>query len=56
MPIYTFECVVCDVVYELTLPITDNSRHECKECGEILRKVFSAPVITFKGEGWGKDA
>jgi putative FmdB family regulatory protein len=56
MPIYNYECKLCDIVYEFTASMTDSTERVCAECGDPLKKVFSAPVINFKGDGWGKDA
>jgi len=28
---------------------------KCERCGEIMSRVFTAPVVTFNGTGWGRD-
>jgi putative FmdB family regulatory protein len=56
MPTYNFGCRVCDNVVTLTVPIglLDDDQF-CDRCGGWLRRIFSAPGISFKGTGWGRD-
>ena len=54
MAIYEYECLLCNIRYELEQPITSNSTPLC--CGTNMRQIYHAPGISFKGKGWGKDA
>jgi putative FmdB family regulatory protein len=54
MPMYEYECVMCNIRYEVEQPITSISAPMC--CGTHMRQVYHAPGISFKGKGWGKDA
>jgi putative FmdB family regulatory protein len=53
IPTYEYICQLCDVTYEETRGISENSKMiECIECGELLKRVFSTPTITFNGSGF----
>ena len=54
MPTYEYECISCNIRYDLIQPMGENSVPLC--CGLVMRQVYSAPGISFKGTGWGKDA
>lgn len=67
MPTYEYRCRTCDVSFEVQQSFSEDSLTRCPladaaespaACiapGEgIVRKVFSAPSITFKGEGFYK--
>ena len=67
MPTYEYRCRTCDVSFEvqqsfaedsLTLcPVADSAQSPaaCVAPGEgVVRKIFSAPSITFKGDGFYK--
>ena len=67
MPTYEYRCRTCDVRFEVQQSFTENSLTLCPSAaseqsppacaapgeGEV-RKVFSAPSITFKGDGFYK--
>lgn len=52
MPTYEFKCDVCQMSQAV-----DGSMHGetlaplC--CGQLCSRVWSAPAISFKGDGWG---
>lgn len=54
MPLHDYKCVECGEVQEVHVPIQSApaSLRSC-DCGGIMRKVFSAPGIIFRGAGWG---
>lgn len=56
MPIYDYICAECGMTAEIVASINDTTNITCPDCDVFMIKVFSAPVVTFKGEGWGKDA
>lgn len=51
MPTYEYECPGDGEAVELQLPI-DHERPNCKVCGAPLNRIYSAPVIQFKGDGF----
>lgn len=54
MPKYEYACKSCGERLEVVQKFTDDPLTECPACGGVLRKVFSAPAITFKGSGFYK--
>ena len=52
MPKYEYSCKSCGEHLEVVQKFTDAPLTECPVCGGPLRKVFSAPAITFKGSGF----
>ncbi len=52
MPKYEYACKSCGQHLEVAQSFTDEPLTECPNCGGPLRKVFSAPAITFKGSGF----
>ena len=52
MPKYEYACKSCGEHLEVVQSFTDAPLTECPSCGGPLRKVFSAPAITFKGSGF----
>jgi len=54
MPKYEYACKSCGDRLEVVQKFTDDPLTECPACGGVLRKVFSAPAITFKGSGFYK--
>jgi putative FmdB family regulatory protein len=52
MPKYEYACRSCGQHLEVVQSFTDEPLTECPACGGPLRKVFSAPAITFKGSGF----
>jgi putative FmdB family regulatory protein len=52
MPKYEYACKSCGERLEVVQSFTDDPLTECPACGGVLRKVFSAPAITFKGKGF----
>ncbi|CAM2009366.1 FmdB family zinc ribbon protein [Acanthopleuribacter pedis] len=56
MPLYDYQCPVCEHEFETLQGINDEPLAVCPECGASeLRKKVSAPAFTFKGGGWYKD-
>lgn len=52
MPKYEYACKSCGEHIEVTQTFADAPLTECPACGGVLRKVFSAPSIAFKGSGF----
>ena len=53
MALYEYKCRKCDDVISVSHPINDNPTILCGTCQSKRIKVFSAPAVTFKGNGWG---
>ena len=51
MPIYTYRCASCGD-RDVRQPITADSLTECPECQGPVRKVITAPGVTFNGSGF----
>jgi putative FmdB family regulatory protein len=56
MATYDYKCEACDVTTQVAYPINENPVITCETCKAEMNKVFSAPQVTFRGGGWGKDA
>lgn len=55
MPKYEYACKSCGERLEVVQSFTDDQLTECPACGGVLRKVFSAPAISFKGKGFYRN-
>ena len=53
MPTYDYQCEAGHQ-YEKREPFGSPPQQPCEECGEVARRLFSAPPIVFKGSGWYK--
>ena len=55
MPLYTYECNNCGVVFERLQKFTDKPIKRCPECNKTsIKKVIQPAGIIFKGSGWYK--
>jgi putative FmdB family regulatory protein len=52
MPLYEYECFVCQHRFERIRRVADASDMTCPECGGTVRRLLSAPALQFKGSGW----
>ena len=52
MPLYEYQCDVCDHRFEVIQKFSDSSLQTCVKCGGGVRKLPSSPAIQFKGSGW----
>ena len=57
MPAYDYKCLDCNASTTVIRAISDDeAKPICITCAqEMTRSYDSAPAITFKGTGWGKD-
>ena len=53
MPTYEYECISCNIRYELIQKMGENVAPIC--CGLTMRQVYGVPGVSFKGTGWGSD-
>lgn len=55
MPLYTYQCDNCGVVFERQQKFDDKPIKRCPECGKsTVRRVIQPAGIIFKGSGWYK--
>jgi putative FmdB family regulatory protein len=52
MPTYEYLCRDCGHRFETVQSMKDDALTVCPVCGGVLRKVFGAPMISFKGSGF----
>ncbi len=52
MPTYQYRCTACSEPLEVVQRFTDAPIAHCPSCGGVLRKVFSAVGVVFKGSGF----
>ena len=52
MPTYQYRCLDCSTQHEVVQKFTDDPLSECPDCDGVLRKVFSAVGVVFKGSGF----
>jgi putative FmdB family regulatory protein len=50
---YDYKCPECDMIHSVEHSVDETPAVECKLCKKPMRKIFSAPIVTFKGKGWG---
>ena len=55
MPTYQYACTACGAKHEAVQSFTDAHLTDCPACGGLLRKVFSAVGVVFKGSGFYKN-
>ncbi len=54
MPTYQYACTACGEQHEAVQAFSDAPLTECPACRGMLRKVFSAVGVVFKGSGFYK--
>ncbi|GEM_PF-311607 len=53
MPIYEYQCLECNTIFEKRQGFFDESKAECPECHySETRRLIAAPAIVFKGSGF----
>ena len=53
MPTYSYKCPSCPQTVTVSRSVEDKERiPECFACGLVMTRVFEAPPIVFKGEGF----
>jgi len=54
MPTYEYSCAECGTYGSTSSSYADNLPiMECPKCMTIMKRLYSAPCIVFKGNGWG---
>ncbi len=54
MPYYDYHCENCDKEFEVFQNMDDEPMSTCPDCGSVVRRVFGASGIIFKGSGFYK--
>ncbi len=52
MPTYQYRCTECGHDLEAVQKFTESALTECPSCGGVLRKVYNAVGVVFKGSGF----
>jgi putative FmdB family regulatory protein len=53
MPMYDFSCTECGAKFEKNIPFQANPADiACPKGHHAARRIFSAPQVVFKGNGW----
>jgi putative FmdB family regulatory protein len=54
MPTYQYQCTACDHAFEAVQSFSDDALTECPECKGLVKKVYAAVGVVFKGSGFYK--
>ncbi len=52
MPLYEYECIENGHRFELIRKFSDPEVRRCIKCKSKVKRLLSAPAISFKGSGW----
>ena len=52
MPLYEYECFLCNHRFERIRKVADAGAVNCPECGGKVRRLLGVPALQFKGSGW----
>ena len=57
MPTYAYECDGCKESVTIVRSITDTEKKPtCVQCGKTMSRDYKVTGVSFKGNGWGKQA
>lgn len=56
MAVYDYKCPNGHLYTEMRSITEDQKRIECEECGEVLKQVYTAPLMQLKGGGFYKNS
>jgi len=54
MPTYQYQCTACDHAFETVQSFSEDALTECPECKGLVKKVYAAVGVVFKGSGFYK--
>lgn len=55
MPVYEYSC--CDKMQIVVRSMDEKEKApKCETCKKVMKRQFGVAAVTFKGNGWGKDA
>jgi putative FmdB family regulatory protein len=52
MPLYEYQCFVCESRFERIQKVADDIIKDCPSCGGRVRRLLGVPALQFKGSGW----
>lgn len=52
MPLYEYQCFVCDHRFERLQKVSADVLKDCPSCGGRVRRLLGVPALQFKGSGW----
>lgn len=55
MPLYTFQCVKCEYVFEELVSMEKSTKVKCCKCTGKTKKYVGHSSFILKGTGWAKD-
>jgi putative FmdB family regulatory protein len=56
MPLYSYYCKQCDIIYENLRSIKQRDiTLVCTECNERCNRIIDISSFQLKGDGWAKD-
>ena len=56
MPLYSYYCTQCDIIYENLRSIKQRDiKLVCPECNERCNRIMDISSFQLKGDGWAKD-
>lgn len=54
MPTYEYSCRECGTYGSVHRSFADDDAGmECPKCKILMNRLYSAPALVFKGDGWG---
>ena len=52
MPLYEYECFVCQKRFERIQKVDADPVKQCPDCNGSVRRLLGVPALQFKGSGW----
>jgi len=55
MPVYEYQCIKCNKIFEKFQNIKNIKKTITCECGSTAKKIISNTSFVLTGKGWAKD-
>ncbi len=52
MPLYEYQCLQCEQVFEMMQKFSDDPVTQCPQCSGSVKKLISKTSFSLKGSGW----